>query len=146
MQETWVRSLGQEDPLQKGMATLSRILAWRIPRTEGPGGTAGHGVTCQSCHNAGLPGERPVKQKYIFSQLWSLEVSGQGVGRAAVFAGLSPWCVDGHLPASSAGLSSACLCPHLLCLLVLLDEGPPLLPCFHVITSLKTLSPNTVKF
>ena len=31
MQETWVRSLGWEDPLEKGMATLSSILAWRIP-------------------------------------------------------------------------------------------------------------------
>ena len=34
MQETWVRSLGQEDPLEKGMATHSCILAWRIPWTE----------------------------------------------------------------------------------------------------------------
>jgi len=34
MQETQVRSLGQEDPLEKGIATHSRILAWRIPRTE----------------------------------------------------------------------------------------------------------------
>ena len=38
MQETWVRSLGWEDPLQKGMATHSSILAWRIPWTEEPGG------------------------------------------------------------------------------------------------------------
>jgi len=37
MQETWVRSLGQEDPLEKGMATHSSILAWRIPWIEGPG-------------------------------------------------------------------------------------------------------------
>ena len=34
MQETWVRSLGQEDPLEKEMATHSSILAWRIPWTE----------------------------------------------------------------------------------------------------------------
>ena len=34
MQETWVRSLGQEDPLEKGIATHSSILAWRIPWTE----------------------------------------------------------------------------------------------------------------
>ena len=34
MQKTWVQSLGQEDPLQKGMATHSSILAWRIPQTE----------------------------------------------------------------------------------------------------------------
>ena len=36
--ETWVRYLGQEDPLEKGMATHSSILAWRIPWTEEPGG------------------------------------------------------------------------------------------------------------
>ena len=37
MQETRVQSLGQEDPLEKGMATHSSIPAWRIPRTEEPG-------------------------------------------------------------------------------------------------------------
>ena len=36
MQETWVPSLGQEDPLEKEMATHSSILAWRIPWTEDP--------------------------------------------------------------------------------------------------------------
>ena len=36
-QETWVPSLGREDPLEKGLATHSSILAWRIPRTEQPG-------------------------------------------------------------------------------------------------------------
>ena len=34
----WVLSLGQEDPLEEGMATHSSILAWRIPWTEEPGG------------------------------------------------------------------------------------------------------------
>ena len=34
MQETWVQSQGQEDPLENGMATHSNILAWRIPWTE----------------------------------------------------------------------------------------------------------------
>ena len=38
MRETWVRSLGQEDPLEKEMATHSSSLAWRIPWTEEPGG------------------------------------------------------------------------------------------------------------
>ena len=38
MWETWVLSLGQEDPLEKEMATHSSILAWRIPWTEEPGG------------------------------------------------------------------------------------------------------------
>ena len=36
MQKTWVQSLGQEDPLEKGMSTPSKILAWRIPWTEEP--------------------------------------------------------------------------------------------------------------
>ena len=37
MKETWVRSLGWGDPLEKGKATHSSILAWRIPWTEEPG-------------------------------------------------------------------------------------------------------------
>ena len=41
MQETWVLSLSQEDPPEKGMATHSCILAWRIPWTEKPGETIG---------------------------------------------------------------------------------------------------------
>ena len=38
IQEIWVRSLGQEDPLEEGMATHSRILAWEITWTEESGG------------------------------------------------------------------------------------------------------------
>ena len=48
VQETWVQSLGQEDPLEKGMATHSSILAWRIPWTEEPGGL----------QSMGFPGKR----------------------------------------------------------------------------------------
>ena len=44
MQETWVRFLGGEDPLEKGMATHSSILAWRIPWTEEPGGLQSRGA------------------------------------------------------------------------------------------------------
>ena len=44
MQETWTRSLGQEDPLEKGMTTHSSILAWRIPWTEEPGWLQSMGV------------------------------------------------------------------------------------------------------
>ena len=43
MWETQVQSLGQEDPLEKGMATHSSILAWRIPWTEEPGGLQSKG-------------------------------------------------------------------------------------------------------
>ena len=38
MKETWVPSLGQEDPLEKEMGAHSSILAWEIPGTEGPAG------------------------------------------------------------------------------------------------------------
>ena len=38
MQETWVLSLSQENPLEEGMTTHSTILAWKIPWTEEPGG------------------------------------------------------------------------------------------------------------
>ena len=43
MWETWVQSLGQEDPLEKGMVTHSSILAWRIPWTEEPVGYSPRG-------------------------------------------------------------------------------------------------------
>ena len=44
MQDTWVRSLDREDALEKGMATHSSILAWRIPWTEEPGKPKSIGV------------------------------------------------------------------------------------------------------
>ena len=44
MQETWVQSLGQEDALEKGMATHSSILTWRILRTEESGGLQSTGL------------------------------------------------------------------------------------------------------
>ena len=44
MQETWGRSLVWEDPLEKGMATHSSILAWRIPWTEETGGLQSMGL------------------------------------------------------------------------------------------------------
>ena len=43
-QETWVQSLGQEDPLQEGMATHSSMLAWRIPIDRGAWRATIHGV------------------------------------------------------------------------------------------------------
>ena len=44
MQEKWVQSLGQEDPLEKEMATHFNILVWKIPGTEEPGRLLVHGV------------------------------------------------------------------------------------------------------
>ena len=68
MQETWVRSLGWEDPLEKRMATHSSILAWRILWTEEHGRVTIHGVATswtrlsdsQSTHTA--LGRDPVKE------------------------------------------------------------------------------------
>ena len=51
IQKTRVRSLGQEDPLEKGRATHSSILAWRIPWTEEPGGLQPWG--CKELDTAG---------------------------------------------------------------------------------------------
>ena len=45
MQETWVQSLGWEDPLEEGMATHSNIFSWRIPWTEEPGRLQSMGIT-----------------------------------------------------------------------------------------------------
>ena len=44
MLETWVQSLGWEDPLEKEMAVHSSILVWEIPRTENPGGLQSMGL------------------------------------------------------------------------------------------------------
>ena len=44
MQETWVLSLGEEDPLEEGMATDSSILAWKIPRDRGTQWTSIRGI------------------------------------------------------------------------------------------------------
>ena len=53
-QETWVRSLGWEDPLEKEVATHSSILAWRIPWTEEPGGYSPRGHTKSRTRLKGL--------------------------------------------------------------------------------------------
>ena len=45
MQEMWVQSLGEEDPLEEGMEIHSSILAWRVPLTEEPGGLQFMGIT-----------------------------------------------------------------------------------------------------
>ena len=62
MSETWVQSLGWEDPLEKGMATHSSILAWRIPWTKEPGGNIYRGFFLwypQSSHRYTAPVSSP---------------------------------------------------------------------------------------
>ena len=70
MQETQVWSLGQEDPLEEGMATHSSILAWRIPWTEGPGSLQSKGLkrvrhnwTTEHAHQSHEEGEEYAKAK-----------------------------------------------------------------------------------
>ena len=70
MQETWVGSLGQEDPLEKGMATHSSILAWRIHQLNGqefeqiPGGSEGQGsLACSSSWSRRVEHDLVTKQQ-----------------------------------------------------------------------------------
>ena len=63
IQETWVRILGQEDPLEKGMATHYSILAWRIPWTEEPGGLQSTGS-----QRVGYPDLSPLPSPDHFSE------------------------------------------------------------------------------
>jgi len=74
MQETWVRSLGREDPREKGMATHSSILAWEIPWTEEPGRLyspwvherVGHELVTKECNTKG--------PTYKYEHLWGSEL------------------------------------------------------------------------
>ena len=71
MWETWVRSLGREDPLEKEMITHSSILAWRIPWTEEPGGLqsiASQRVRRDASDFAGT-GETNESERYDMTQL-----------------------------------------------------------------------------
>ena len=81
MQETWVQSLGQEDPLEKGVATHSRILAWRIPWTEEPGGLQSMGSaksigiwylewSRSYCSYAGSHGTQEVAERNLPVRVW----------------------------------------------------------------------------
>ena len=69
IQESWVPSLGQENPLEKGMATHSSILAWRIPWTEEPGQLQSLGckeshMTEQLTHRTFLGGQQSLWEHY----------------------------------------------------------------------------------
>ena len=100
MQETQVRSLGQEDPLEGGMAIHFSILAWRIPWTEEPGGLQPKGL-----HRVGYDWSdlacRPMiikfqsgqlkKQTFILWQFQKLDVQDQAVSSVGFFWGLSLW-------------------------------------------------------
>ena len=63
MQEMWVQSLGRNDPLEKEITIHSGILAWKIPRTEEPGGLQVHGVEKESDTTEQL--NNPSKSVYV---------------------------------------------------------------------------------
>ena len=73
MQETWVQPLGHEDPLEKGTAIYSSILAWKIPRTEKPGGLQPMGL-----QRAGL--DRAAEHRTQYSKLKKKKVTWAGNG------------------------------------------------------------------
>ena len=81
MQKTQLRSLGQEDPLEKGMATHSRILTWRIPWTEEPGGLQSMGlqtVRHDWAINVHTRGKREVQNRsypHAFEATWPWSTS-----------------------------------------------------------------------
>ena len=83
MRETWVQSLGQEDLLEKEMATPSSILAWKIPWTEEPGGLQSMGFPRQE-YWSGLPfpspGDLP-DPGLLYWQADSLSLTHQGTPR-----------------------------------------------------------------
>ena len=66
IQEMRVQSLGQEDPVEKEMATHFSILAWRIPQTEEPGG-----LGPQSCRESDTSDRVNTYIQHIYSQLYS---------------------------------------------------------------------------
>ena len=82
VQETWVWSLGWDNPLEKELATHSRILAWRIPWTEEPGGLQSMGSQSQT---------RLSNQKFYFFQREQL-ISTQ-MGWLELLRSISPCCL-----------------------------------------------------
>ena len=76
MQETWVRPLGWEDPLEKGRATHSSILAWRIPWTVDPGGLQSLGPTNSQCGELEEEGHLGRDVGYIFLNCIQLSKAG----------------------------------------------------------------------
>ena len=78
MQETQVLSLGQEGPLEKGMTTHSSILAWRMPRTEQPGGLQSSSVQFSSLSRVQLFAtpwtvalQAPLSMGFFRQEYWS---------------------------------------------------------------------------
>ena len=119
MQETWVRSLSREDPLEKETATHSSILAWEIPWTEEPGG---HWFAKSQTGLSNFTLAQAAITKYhrlgglnnkLFSQFWKKNVWKWGASMLGFWRELSYWLADSWLPSRS-------LCLHLA-------HSPPLI-------------------
>ena len=106
--ETWVQSLGREGPLEEGMATHSSIPAWRIPRTEEPGGPQSRG------HKESDTTGRLHRQHRTRMSCWP--------NRTGCFSFLLAHLIDGPIFLWGGGLNMESLQPSLLSLL------PPWLP------------------
>ena len=83
MRETWVQFLGWEGPLEEGMATLSSILAWRIPMERGAWWATAHGVaesdmTCVTKHTHAGPSSLTLESKDEAPQESFPPSSGEG--------------------------------------------------------------------
>ena len=109
VQELRVRSLGQKDPLEEGMATQSSVLAWRVPRTEGPGSLQStflpgesHGQrgleACSPCSSLESPTDRGAWKPAVHilawrvprteepGSLWSMFLPGESHGQRGLEA------------------------------------------------------------
>ena len=82
MQDTWVWSLGWDDPLEKGMATHSNILAWRIPMDRGAWQTTVHGVTKSQ---SWLSTKHKASQIYYLTVLWVISLTQFSSGQIQEF-------------------------------------------------------------
>ena len=119
MQETWVRSLDWEDPLEKEMATHSSILAWRIPWTEEPGGLQSTGsqrvghdwttsLSSQWYHpiisSSVTPFSCPQSFQWkSFPMSWLFTSGGQSIGATG---SVLPMNIQGWFPSGLTGLIS----------------------------------------
>ena len=82
--ETWVQSLGGEDPLEKGMAIHSSILAWRIPWTEEPGGPQSRGLQRVGHESAANTLERLICYIFILCLLLNMILSSNHIIKSRI--------------------------------------------------------------
>ena len=94
MRETWVRSLGWEDPLEKEMATHSSILAWRIPWMEEPGGiqsTESQSVRHDWATSLHMKSRKMVLMNLLAGQQWRCRCKQKTCGHNGERRGWEEW-------------------------------------------------------